>query len=236
MVLGVLGFSYRGESKRCGVGNVRLVDPSVGSLDTVRCAGWCAGRYVGVNGRTTSHAAHTGLLGSDLLVARFVLDELQGFADCPDVAKSRRAHRGMETLDVLRREHTINVRVLDDEVPDFVAVDAKLIALARRLALRLLTNDAALARNAELQGVPTCNLRKLAADLSPAMIPGDFVKLALTASGRLRGQAVGHLEDGSLVVVNEGDALIGGPAVALRITSVVPTAVGRLVFAALEGG
>ena len=180
--------------------------------------------------------AHTGLLGTDLLVARFVLDELQGFADCPDVAKSRRAHRGLETLEVLRRDPTINVRVLDDEVPDIAAVDAKLIALARRLALRLLTNDAALARNAELQGVPTCNLRKLAVDLSPAMIPGDVVKLALTASGRQRGQAVGHLDDGSLVVVNDGETLIGRPAVSLRITSVVPTAVGRLVFAAHEGG
>ena len=180
--------------------------------------------------------AYTGLLGTDLLVARFVLDELQGFADCGDVTKSRRAHRGLESLEVLQRDHTIAVRVLDDEVPDFAEVDAKLISLARRLELRLLTNDAALARNAEVQGVPSCNLRRLAADLSPVVIPGDFVKLALTAHGRQHGQGVGHLEDGSLVVVNGGQQLVGGPEVALRVTSVVPTAVGRLVFAAVEGG
>ncbi len=180
--------------------------------------------------------AHTGLLGSDLLVARCVLDELQGFADAPDPTKSRRANRGLESLEILQRDHTIAVRVLDEEAPDFAAVDAKLIALARRLELRLLTNDAALARNAELQGVPACNLRRLAADLSPAVIPGDFVRLALTAPGRQSGQGVGHLDDGSLVVVNGGQTLVGGPEVALRVTSVVPTAVGRLVFAAVEGG
>ena len=91
-----------------------------------------------------------------------------------------------------------------------------------------------MARNAEVQGVPSCNLRRLASDLSPAVFPGDFVKLALTAHGRQTGQGVGHLDDGSLVVVNGGDELVGGPEVSLRVTSVVPTAVGRLVFAAVE--
>ena len=178
--------------------------------------------------------ARAGLLGSDLLVARFVLDELQGFVDAPDEARSRRARRGLETLELLRREGPVRLYVLDDDVPEHVAVDAKLAALAKRLELRLLTNDGALARIAEIQGVPTCNLRRLVADLSPAVLPGDFVRVALTRAGRETGQGVGHLEDGSMVVVNGGAALVGGPETQLRVTSVVPTTAGRLVFAAVD--
>lgn len=178
--------------------------------------------------------ARAGLLGSDLFVARFVLDELQGFADSPDEQRSRRAHRGLETLAALRRDGPLRVYVLDDEVPEHNAVDAKLAALARRLQLRLLTNDGALARIAEVQGVPICNLRRLAADIAPAIVPGDFVRVVLTRNGRERGQGVGHLDDGSMVVVNGGETLVGGPEVSLRVTSVVPTSVGRMVFATLE--
>jgi len=178
--------------------------------------------------------ARAGLLGSDLLVARFVLDELQGFADAPDEARSRRARRGLETLDVLKREGPVRLYVLDDEVPEHAAVDAKLAALAKRLQLRLLTNDGALARIAEIQGVPTCNLRRLVADLAPAVLPGDYVRVSLTRTGKETGQGVGHLEDGSMVVVNGGASLVGGPETQLRVTSVVPTTAGRLVFAAVD--
>ncbi len=178
--------------------------------------------------------ARTGLLGSDLLVPQFVLDEIQGFADAPDGQRRRRARRGLEMLETLRTDGPVRVFVLEDEVPEIDAVDAKLVALARRLQLRLLTNDGPLARAAELQGVPTCNLRRLAQELSPAVMPGDFLRVALTRRGREQGQGVGYLDDGSMVVVNGGETLVGGPEVMLQVTSVVPTAGGRLVFAALD--
>src|SRR5262249_26196054 len=103
--------------------------------------------------------ARAGLLGGDLMVPRFVLSEVQGFADGADDSKARRAHRGLEALEVIKRDGPVRVYVLDDEVPEHADVDAKLAALARRLELRLLTNDAALGRIAELQGVVTVNLR-----------------------------------------------------------------------------
>jgi uncharacterized protein YacL len=181
-----------------------------------------------------STLAQSGLLGGDLLVPRFVLDEVQGFADANDETRRRRARRGLETLERLQREGPVRVFVLDDEVPEHDAVDAKLVVLARRLQLRLLTNDQPLARVADVQGVPTCNLRRLALDLSPAVVPGDFVRVALTRLGREAGQAVGHLDDGSMVVVNGGAPLVGGPDVQLQVTSVVPTAAGRMVFASVE--
>jgi uncharacterized protein YacL len=178
--------------------------------------------------------ARSGILGSDLLVARFVLDEVQGFADSPDETRARRAQRGMETLETLREEGSLRVYVVDDEVPGYDSVDAKLIALAKRLQLRLLTNDGPLARNAELQGVRTCNLRRLAYEISPVVMPGDFVRVALTREGREVGQGVGHLDDGSMVVVNGGVDLVGGPEVLLQVTSIVPTSAGRLVFASVD--
>jgi uncharacterized protein YacL len=178
--------------------------------------------------------ARAGILGSDLLVPRFVLDEVQGFADAPDETRSRRAMRGMETLEALRSEGSLRLYVLDQEVPEILDVDAKLVALAKRLQLRLLTNDGPLARNAQVQGVQTCNLRRLAYEISPVVMPGDFVRVALTREGKEPGQGVGHLDDGSMVVVNGGIDLVGGPEVMLQVTSIVPTSAGRLVFAALE--
>jgi uncharacterized protein YacL len=175
-----------------------------------------------------------GVINGDLMVARFVLDEVQGFADASDDVRRRRARRGLETLDVLQHDGNVRLLVLDDEVPEHAEVDAKLVALARRLQLRLLTNDGPLSRNAELQGVPTCNLRKLAQELTPSIGPGDFVRVSITREGKETGQGVGHLDDGSMVVVNGGSELVGGPEVMLQVTSVVPTSAGRLLFARLE--
>jgi uncharacterized protein YacL len=168
------------------------------------------------------------------MVARFVLDEVQGFADATDDVKRRRARRGLETLDTLRNDGDLRLYILDDEIPEHAEVDAKLIALARRLQLRLLTNDGPLARNAQIQGVPTTNLRKLAQELTPSIGPGDFVRVSITREGKESGQGVGHLDDGSMVVVNGGSELVGGPEVMLQVTSVVPTSAGRLLFARLD--
>jgi uncharacterized protein YacL len=175
-----------------------------------------------------------GVVSGDLMVARFVLDEVQGFADASDDVRRRRARRGLETLDLLQRDGNVRLLVLDDEIPEHAEVDAKLVALARRLQLRLLTNDGPLSRNAELQGVPTCNLRKLAQELTPSIGPGDFVRVSITREGKESGQGVGHLDDGSMVVVNGGSELVGGPEVMLQVTSVVPTSAGRLLFARLD--
>ena len=154
-----------------------------------------------------------------------------------DVLPRRPAGHGAPRLETLRKRSSATARcvfVLDDEVPEHAEVDAKLAALARRLELRLLTNDAALARVAEVQGVVTCNLRRLALELAPTIMPGDSVRVTITKSGRERGQGVGQLDDGSMVVVNNGISLVGGPEVALQVTSVVPTSVGRIVFASVD--
>ena len=175
----------------------------------------------------------SGLFRDDLLVPRFVLDELQGIADAGE-ERGRRARRGLETLEVLRREAHNRVYIIDDEVPEASEVDAKLVVLARRLALRLLTNDVNLARVAEVQGVVTVIPRRLAADLAPAVLAGETIQVALTRTGRHDGQGVGFLEDGSMVVVNGGADLVDAGRMPFTVSSIVPTSAGRIVFARLE--
>jgi uncharacterized protein YacL len=175
----------------------------------------------------------SGLFRDDLLVPRFILDELQGMADAAD-ERGRRALHGLETLEVLRREAHNRVYIIDDEVPELREVDAKLVALARRLQLRLLTNDVNLARVAEVQGVVTVVPRRVAADLAPPVVAGETIRVALNRPGRHDGQAVGFLEDGSMVVVNGGVDLIDAGRMPFIVSSVVPTSAGRIVFARVE--
>lgn len=176
-----------------------------------------------------------GFLHGTLLVPRFVLDELQGIADAADDTRRRRGRRGLETLDVLRRDPRVVITVVDDEVPEFDAVDAKLVALARRLPADIVTTDANLQSVAEMQGVRCRNLNRLAAGLRPAIVPGEVLNLPISREGKEPGQGVGFLDDGTMVVVGDAAELVGRD-VAVRITSNVQTSVGRLLFASVIDG
>lgn len=179
--------------------------------------------------------ADAGFLHGRLLVPRFVLDELQGIADAADETRRRRGRRGLETLDALRRGRGVEVSVVDDEVPEFEAVDAKLVALARRLPADLVTTDANLQTVAEMQGVRCRNLNRLAAGLRPAIVPGEVLNLPISREGKEPGQGVGFLDDGTMVVVGDAAELVGRD-VAVRVTSNVQTSVGRLLFASVING
>jgi uncharacterized protein YacL len=184
-----------------------------------------------IDGRLLA-VAEAGFLSGPMLVARFVLDELQGIADAQDPFRRRRGRRGLEMLEALRRER-FNLHIVDDEVPEFDEVDAKLIALARRLKASLVTTDHNLQRVAELQGVTCLNVNRLADVLRPAVVPGEIIRLPITRQGREPGQGVGFLDDGTMVVVGDAAPLVGSDA-AVRITSNVQTSVGRMLFATLE--
>lgn len=175
-----------------------------------------------------------GFLRGSLLVPRFVLDELQGIADAQDSSRRRRGRRGLETLDVVRRDHRVSLHVLDDEVPEVEAVDAKLVTLARRLRAGLVTTDFNLQRVADLQDVPCLNVNRLAEGLRPTIVPGDIVRVPITRTGKERGQGVGFLDDGTMVVVGDAAERVGQD-VDVRITSNVQTSVGRMFFASVNG-
>ena len=176
--------------------------------------------------------ARAGFLTAPLLVPRFVLDEIQTIADAQDGTRSRRGKRGLELLSALRAVPGVAIHVLDDEVPEHDEVDAKLVALARRLRTSLLTVDGNLQRVAELQDIRCLNLHRLAAVLSPALVPGEVVRLPISREGKEPGQGVGFLDDGTMVVVVDAAPLVG-EEVDVRITGNAQTSVGRMLFASL---
>jgi uncharacterized protein YacL len=185
-----------------------------------------------IDGRLQSVAA-AGFVRGALLVPRFVLDELQGIADAAEPARRRRGRRGLEILDGLQGDPRVSLHVIDDEVPEFELVDAKLVALARRLDVGLMTTDYNLQRVAELQGVTCLNLNKLAESLRPVHVPGEVLRFTVSRTGREPGQGVGFLDDGTMVVVTGASSMVG-KEIEVRVTSNVQTSVGRMLFASID--
>lgn len=184
-----------------------------------------------VDGRLLS-LARAGFLRDALLVPRFVLDEVQTIADAQEPARRRRARAGLEVLEALRHFPGVEVHVLDDELPEYEEVDAKLVALAKRLGVRLLTIDGALQKVAEIQGVSCLSLHRLSDGLRPVYVPGEVVRVPIAKTGREPGQGVGYLDDGTMVVVADATELVG-QEVEVRITGNATTSVGRMFFASL---
>lgn len=176
--------------------------------------------------------AKAGFLRDPLLVPPFVLDEIQGIADAQEPTRRRRGRRGLEILDALRQLPGMEVNVLDDEVPEHDEVDAKLIALAKRLRVSLLTVDEPLQRIAELQGIRCLSLQKLTDTLKPVVVPGETLRISLSRKGKEPGQGVGFLDDGTMVVVGDAEQLIG-QEVDVRVNSNVQTSMGRMLFASI---
>ena len=187
---------------------------------------------IAIDGRIID-VVRAGFMHGRMLVPAPVLGELQGLADAGDDVRRAKGRRGLEVLDTLRRESGIEVEVLDDEVPGVPEVDAKLVRICLDRGVALLTLDTNLARVAALAGVRVMNLHTLALALRPPVVAGDEVAVLLLKPGKEPGQAVGYLDDGTMVVVERGRDAIGGEIV-VRVTSVLTTANGRMVFAAPE--
>lgn len=177
--------------------------------------------------------ARSGFLPGELAVPRFVLDELQGLSDAADPTRRRRARRGLEALEAARTEGP-GLRVLPDEVPERDEVDAKLLALAGRLGATVLTCDRGLVAVGGVEGVRCIDVTRLAETMQELLVPGEVVRLHLTRKGKDEGQAVGFLDDGTMVVVAGGDTHLGEDA-EVEVTTSVPTSKGRLYFATLAG-
>jgi uncharacterized protein YacL len=171
-----------------------------------------------------------GFLRGDLVVPRFVLDELQGIADAQDQNRRRRGRAGLENLRMLGDNQAIRLHIVDDEVPGFHEVDAKLVSLAKELGATLFTADKPLAQVAELQGVPTVSLHLLASSLQPQVSAGDELSLTIERIGKESGQGVAFLSDGSMVVASEAAQFVG-KTISVRIVTMTRTSVGHMFFA-----
>jgi len=178
----------------------------------------------------------THVLEGLIIVPRFVLLELQQISDSADDIKRSRGRRGFEMLNRLRQNTKLEVRIHDGDFPEEKGVDAKLVRLARNLNAKLFTSDSNLAKVAALQNVVTVNLREVALLLKTALVPGETVHLKLVREGRDKGQGIGYLPDGTMVIVTNGQSLVG-QQIEAQVQSTVQTGAGVLVFAEtkLEG-
>lgn len=177
--------------------------------------------------------AQTGFLVGTLLIPRFVLNELQYIADSPDSLRRQRGRRGMEVLTQLQKETAVPVRITDIDVEGVREVDDKLVILARQLRCPILTNDYNLNRVAELQGVSVLNVNELANAVKLVFLPGETLQVNIIQEGKEANQGVGYLDDGTMVVVEDGrDSL--NQELTVVVTKVLQTAAGRMVFARRE--
>jgi len=176
----------------------------------------------------------TRFLEGRLVIPRFVLKELQAVADSADPIKRNRGRRGLEVLNQLRQLGTVDVRIHEEDLPGIAETDAKLVKLAQVLGVRVITNDYNLNKVAELQGVNVLNVNELAQALRPVVLPGETLEVKPIKEGKEHHQAVAYLDDGTMVVVENGRALIGQTVRGL-VTSVLQTAAGRMVFVRPDG-
>jgi uncharacterized protein YacL len=189
---------------------------------------------VAIDGRILD-VVRAGFLHGTMCIAAPVLGELQALADAGDDLRRSRGRRGLETLEALRREPGVELVIIDEQVPAVPEVDAKLVRLCLDREAALLTLDTNLARAAALAGVRVLNLHALTLALRPPVNAGDDVNVLLIKQGKESGQAVGYLDDGTMVVVERGRDQLGAE-VSVRVTSVLTTANGRMVFAQLSSG
>ncbi|MEY4940501.1 MAG: hypothetical protein RIQ93_2236 [Verrucomicrobiota bacterium] len=182
-----------------------------------------------IDGRI-ARVCEAGFLPAALVIPRFVLNELRAVADSTDPHKQARGRRGLEVLNELRKIKHVDIRVTESQVTKREDVDAKLIFLAQSMRAKLLTTDYNLAKMAEFHGVPWLNLNALAKSLRPELLLGEQLEIDLVRPGKEDDQAVGFIEDGSMVVVNGGRPYLG-QRVHAEIITVLPTAGGKMVFA-----
>jgi uncharacterized protein YacL len=188
-----------------------------------------------IDGRIAD-VAETRVIDQPLVVPRFVLQELQGIADSSDKLRRNRGRRGLDILNRLQKSPGIEVKIHDAEIPELAGireVDQRLVVLAKHLGGKVVTNDYNLNKIARLQGVDVINLNDLANALKPIVLPGESLTVKLIKRGEEPGQGVGYLDDGTMVVTEQG-AYHLGETVKLTVTSVLQTSAGRMIFGRID--
>ena len=179
----------------------------------------------------------TRIIDSPLFIPRFVLQELQAIADSADKLKRNRGRRGLDMLNKLQTNDKVEIRISDTRLPSMEEagdVDQKLVALAKKVDGRIVTNDYNLNKIAQIRGVDVININDLANALKPVVMPGETMTVRIIKPGEEPGQGVGYLEDGTMVVAENAREKIN-EEVTLTVTSVLQTSAGRMIFGRPEG-
>ena len=165
-----------------------------------------------------------------IVVPRFVLQEVQFVADSPEPMRRARGRRGLEMLNRIQHNSRNELKVHEGDFPEETEVDAKLVRLTKALGGKLFTTDFNLAKVAELQSVPCLNIAEIVAKLKPSILPGEILQIRIVREGRDKGQGVGYHNDGTMIVVNHAQHLIGHSA-HVQVTSLLQTGAGVIIFA-----
>jgi len=185
-----------------------------------------------IDGRIAD-VCEAGFVEGTFILPQFILQELQHIADSPDSLKRARGRRGLDVFHKIQKMSAINVKIVDQDFPKIREVDAKLVALAKILGAKIITNDFNLNKVAELQGVSVLNINELTNALKPVVLPGESMKIFIIKEGKESNQGVGYLEDGTMVVVDNARRLIN-KNVDVTVTSVLQTTAGRMIFTRLK--
>jgi len=175
----------------------------------------------------------TNFIEDKLILPCFVLKELHQIADSSDALRRNRGRRGLDVLNRLRKDSRADVKIDETEFPQIKEVDGKLIRLAKVLNAKILTNDFNLSKVADIQGVKVLNINELANFLKPVVLPGEKLELKIVKEGKEHSQGIGYLNDGTMVVLENGRGMIG-QAVTVVISSVIQTQAGKMIFTKLE--
>jgi len=175
----------------------------------------------------------TGFLEGALIIPQFILNELQHIADSSDSIKRTRGKRGLEVLHHIQKQADVDVRIVDKDYPAVKEVDSKLIELAKEVRGKIITNDSNLNKVAELQGIEVLNINELANSLKPVVLPGEEINVKILKEGKEMGQGVAYLDDGTMIVVDNGRRQMG-KAIDVIVTSVLQTPAGRMIFARIK--
>ena len=178
---------------------------------------------------------NTGFIEGPLMVPLFVLNELQIISDSADATKRNRGRRGLDILKEMQDANKVAIEVVEDDYDDLTEVDSKLMRLALDKQWKLMTNDFNLNKVARVQGIEVLNLNELANVLKPALIAGEWIRVQIMKEGKEVHQGVAYLDDGTMIVVEDGKPFVG-QTVEVMVTSILQTSAGRMIFARVDGG
>ena len=184
-----------------------------------------------IDGRIAD-VAETGFLSGTLIIPQFILRELQQVADSPDSSKRQRGRRGLDMLNRLQNNSSLDIQIVETDFPSVREVDLKLIELGKQLDAVIVTNDFNLNKVSQLRGVSVLNINELANALKPVVLPGEAMRVFILKEGKEYNQGVAYLDDGTMVVVDNARRLIGKNA-DIAVTSVLQTTAGKMIFGRL---
>lgn len=226
ILLGYLGFQV-GFKKRDELVNLFSIDEEEQDLSSKKLK--ILDTSVIIDGRVAD-ICQTGFLEGTIVIPRFVLEELQHIADSSDVLKRNRGRRGLDILNRIQKELAIKVEIYEGNFEDIQEVDSKLVKLAKLTSGVVVTNDFNLNKVCELQSVEVLNINDLANAVKPVVLPGEELTVQVIKDGKEHNQGVAYLDDGTMIVVEEGRDYIG-KHIEVLVTSVLQTSAGRMIFA-----